>query len=79
MEMENTMTADEFHNWLQYHQYEPLNRVDIQLAQLTMLVSSALGGKGKFDDFYPGKKPGDDEEKKPLSPQSLDKIIRGMF
>lgn len=45
------MSAKEVQGWARYFADEPDNSVEIQLALLANMVSSAFGGKGKLEDF----------------------------
>ena len=72
------MSAKEFSKWITYDSYEPLNSNAIQLAQLALLVSSGLGGKGTFSDFLPGRDV-TEEGAAEISVADLNSLIKGMF
>lgn len=45
------MSAREVQGWALYFSDEPDNSIEIQLALIANMVSSAFGGKGKLEDF----------------------------
>ncbi len=71
------MTANEFRKWVLFNEKEPLNSIEIQLAQLSTMVNLGLGGKGNFEDFLPGERT--KEKEVPLTPQQLNDLVKGMF
>lgn len=73
------MSAVEFERWLEYNEHEPLNILELQLAQLSTMVGIGLGGKGKFEDFYPGKLFKKEEDEQHLDSEALNDYIKGMF
>ena len=76
--MEAQMSEEEFHKWLVYNKFEPLNSLEIQLALLTTVVSSALGGKATVKDFMVGKSPYE-EEVPEFDGKALNAMVKGMF
>ena len=46
-----TMPRSEYIAWLSYLRYDEPDVTEIQLATLSMQVSTGLGGKGKVTDF----------------------------
>lgn len=76
--MENTLSEEEFYRWQVYNKHEPLNSAEIQMALLMTIVSSALGGKNKPEDFMVSS-PLFKEAQKVLDGQALNEMIKGMF
>lgn len=52
-EIENEMSMREFNEWETYHRNSlfPMDRQEIQMAQLLMRISSYMGEKPKSEDF----------------------------
>lgn len=52
-EVENEMSMREFNEWEEYHRNSlfPMDRQEIQMAQLLMRVSAYMGDKPNADDF----------------------------
>ena len=52
-EAQDRIDAQQFAEWQAYYGLEPFGgeRFDIAIAQLCAIVSSALGGHGRIDDF----------------------------
>ena len=71
------MSMEEFYGWIEYNEYEPLDRSEIQLAQLLTLVNLFMGGSGKFEDFFIGKKK--EEKATELSPKAMNDYLKGIF
>ena len=77
-----SMPEEEYLNWQVFLQYEPYNTQKIQLAVLSTIVSSALGGKSKFEDFMMSSKYDQNKvkkEQKPMSGKALEHVLKGMF
>ncbi len=52
-QMKSSITDEEFKKWQEYMMVNPSHATDIQIAQLTLLVSAFMGNKdASFDDFY---------------------------
>ncbi len=78
--MSKKMTDKEFHKWVEYNTYEPLNSTDHQLALLTSVVSNMMGGKTTLKDFILLKDSSDREaETKKIDGKNLEKYLEGMF
>ncbi len=72
-QMRESMTSEEFMDWMEYDRYEPLHSTDIQLAQLSMMAASFMGAKGaKFIDYYVHQ-PGDTELQSTQTTQEITK------
>ena len=71
------MSAKEFRGWLEYSQEEPFDSSELQLAMIATMVNNGLGGKERFNSFYPGNRGA--EEEKEISPQQLNDYLKGMF
>jgi len=52
-ELKNSMSYEELLDWVEYTKHQPFldDIVEVQLAKMMYIVSSALGGKSKFEDF----------------------------
>ncbi len=56
--MMNSLTADEFNDWMEYEKLEPTHGMTMEIAHLAMMVASFMGQKDvHFDDFYINKDP----------------------
>ncbi|WP_419767240.1 phage tail assembly protein T [Arcobacter sp.] len=51
--MKNTMSYDEFIKWFEYYREEPFmaDRLEYQMANLTYIVSSVMGGNNEWNQF----------------------------
>ncbi len=60
-ELEHTVSNAELHEWFDYYNQEPFfaDRNEQQMAQLSTMVSSFMGGEAEMIDFMPSveKKP----------------------
>ncbi len=57
-QMKNSLTVDEFNQWVIFDRMEPMNGQAIELAQILTMMSAFMGSKNStFEDFYINKTP----------------------
>ncbi|CZE47311.1 phage tail assembly protein T [Campylobacter geochelonis] len=57
-ELEHRLSDAEILEWAQFYALEPFgdDRVELMLAQIMMMLSSFMGAKIRFDDFFISKR-----------------------
>ena len=68
------MDYEELLGWANYLAHEPINSVEMQLAQLTQVVSASFGGKITFDEALFTQYKAPKNEEKEMVPMSASNI-----
>ena len=76
--MKSMLTSKEFFGWVKYFNAQEPDVPEIQMAVLSNIVSSALGGKSKIEDFLIRKQKPKQSSHKIMSPQEVSAVFAGI-
>ncbi len=78
-QLENSMPAEEFRDWITYASEEPFNVAEVQLATLLHMVASYMKVDCEPKDFMISHSvKGEDAEAEPLSGAAIESWAKGL-
>lgn len=77
-ELEVSLTLKEYNKWKMFRTERPFNTQEIQLAVMSYMLSSSLGGSADVTDFMVTPVEGSEKDK-PLTGDELNEALKGAF
>ncbi len=76
--MKSMLTQKEFFGWVKYFNTREPDAQEIQMAVLSNIVSGALGGKSKIEDFLIHKTHKSQDSLRPMSAKEVAGVFAGV-
>lgn len=78
--MKSVMPVSEFNGWMKYYAQKPPDVQELQMAVLCTIVSNAVGGKSKVDDFILSNKDANSNSStSAITPEQVSSIFNALI